>query len=1244
MTRLAVRAYISLALVLLSLTTVGVERARATTAGTVISDTVTMGYQDALSTMYSAISNTVTTTVANLPSLSISTPAGQNVTAKMLVIDTFTLTNTGNAAGNFQVLNSPPFGGTATGTTLSGYVLNGATSSTCSTASLCSLSVLGTQLAGLSATAINGTITIGVAYQALGGSGGQTVQTPLTANISYPVNGGVAAATGAMTATATDTLIVGARLDLQASATQPGIGATITWTIKGNNGGSNVGYDSQAAKNLLNAGAAGVVVLTQVPAFGGTALTLQSTPTCVLAGGAGGTAALYYSTTASNPTGANWSTTYASNAAWVACYVSGGAGGSELPSAPGSGPGSVGTAQLTLTIVTAQPSGNGSDASGAVSLIANGYMDGAAWATGEQGLLGPGIAPGTADSSGVPLNTSATESNLTPSSGTVQGGASNVAGSQGAVAQPRLDVKTTVVQPSSASAIAWTVVANNGGTGNANGSNTCLAGVQPAGGPQGVCIIVKLPTFGGVVTPLAALPTLSTSGLTSTSNQLLYSTSASTPTDSSSWTTVYTTSATWVAAYVWSTLDTYGNGTNTVLPSATGGSSGAGVVTTAQITLNFTTVQPSGAGAYASGVLTVIANGIVDDVSNGLVAPGIPVGTNDPNTAAPLAADIAAVENNVTPSVTTIAPGGASQVVGSQAWSGVAPRMDVQESATAPGATITWTVKANNGGPGAAWSTLAVKTDFLTTNSAIAVIVKQPTFGGSALTLQATLPTCVVTGGFTCTLYYGRTAANAFPPACPTSACTTAPATTWGIASTYAAASTTWIAAVVTSASTTSVSMYASTPAGSAGAGTMTTPQITLTFVTAQPSGATTGSFTAMATALVADSGAKLVGPGVTVGTADSAAVTQVSVAGLYGVPAAVGSLDTPGGASNNASSQVAAANITTGPYETATTILTGSYPAAPNLGAAAANNNNDFTAIAVPCTSAGGAANNGSTCTVDTTGTKATIINSVANAGDALTTVTLTADAPPGWTVQLYNASACSGGGTTWPACTTGTSIAGPSTDGGIVSGPITVASGGTTPYKAVYNATSNLATPFAAADALIIATGAYGGIDTNTTHNDIYPGGVLELTQTVAVTSTNCPAGISPTNLGACPGGVLTYSLGYTNIAPTGSTVTNKGSEPLFAYNALISKAGGVVITVDGTVAGNLWAANTFGLNAAPSDTTAGTTYTYTGPNLFSSGTYPSNTSGHTGFIATVGGVGAGNILLAGQSGTITYNVTVK
>jgi hypothetical protein len=133
-----------------------------------------------------------------------------------------------------------------------------------------------------------------------------------------------------------------------------------------------------------------------------------------------------------------------------------------------------------------------------------------------------------------------------------------------------------------------------------------------------------------------------------------------------------------------------------------------------------------------------------------------------------------------------------------------------------------------------------------------------------------------------------------------------------------------------------------------------------------------------------------------------------------------------------------------------------------------------------------------------------------------------------------------------------------------------------------------------------------------------------------------------MSPSNSGACPGAVLTYSIAYLNVAPAASTGTNVGGELSWMYAALNITAGSLVITADGGAAGNVWDTDSFGLNAAPSDTTSGTTYVYT-PNIaFATGTYPNITAGPTKFVATVGG--ASGVVNAGGSGTITYNVRLQ
>src|SRR6202048_2573941 len=80
--------------------------AAATPAGTSITNTATATYSDGTST-YNSQSNTVTTTVQNAPSLTIAPPSGtpgsQPVSPGGTVTDTYTLTNTGNGSGYFQL-------------------------------------------------------------------------------------------------------------------------------------------------------------------------------------------------------------------------------------------------------------------------------------------------------------------------------------------------------------------------------------------------------------------------------------------------------------------------------------------------------------------------------------------------------------------------------------------------------------------------------------------------------------------------------------------------------------------------------------------------------------------------------------------------------------------------------------------------------------------------------------------------------------------------------------------------------------------------------------------------------------------------------------------------------------------------------------------------------------------------------------------------------------------------------------
>ena len=77
------------------------------------------------------------------------------------------------------------------------------------------------------------------------------------------------------------------------------------------------------------------------------------------------------------------------------------------------------------------------------------------------------------------------------------------------------------------------------------------------------------------------------------------------------------------------------------------------------------------------------------------------------------------------------------------------------------------------------------------------------------------------------------------------------------------------------------------------------------------------------------------------------------------------------------------------------------------------------------------------------------------------------------------------------------------------------------------------------------------------------------------------------------------------------------------------LYSKPGTLVIAEDGAAGTNSWAANSGGLLAAATDTTAGTTFT-------------GNTVSSTSFTATIGG--AAFQLAPGASGQIVFSVQIK
>jgi hypothetical protein len=415
----------------------GLALAAGTTPNTVISNTATATYNDGNGNSYTTNSNTVTTTVQNAPSLSIAPPLAQNVAAGQVVVDLYTLTNTGNAAGTFTIPTGTPATVGSNGT-FAGYVI---ANTTCNAASQCNLASANAALAGLAATAPGASITIGVEYTVSTSPApatGGTVPTTLTAALTQPAVGPVPAATSAnASATVTDNISPQVRLDLQKSTIAPTASTgDINFSITANNGGAFPAVDLQSVKALLGSTNAGVLISDKIPTFGNVPLTIDTAaglaPTATLTGlSAGVTATIYYSTSPSGASG--WSTTYIAGDTFIAVLISGGAGGVELPSKPGgsSGVGAVTSPQVTLSFNTNQPVGTGAANAGSISNIANSLIGGNPGATGIVPIIGPFAGSGEADSANPTAPVAAALTNTTSSIGTTPpGGASNTVTSQ----------------------------------------------------------------------------------------------------------------------------------------------------------------------------------------------------------------------------------------------------------------------------------------------------------------------------------------------------------------------------------------------------------------------------------------------------------------------------------------------------------------------------------------------------------------------------------------------------------------------------------------------------------------------------------------------------------------------------------------------------------------------------------------------------------------------------------------------
>jgi hypothetical protein len=383
--------------------------AAQTAAGTPITNTATATYQDPGGTTYNSQSNTVTTTVQNAPSMTITPPTGtpgtNTVSPGGTITDTYTLTNTSNSSGFFQLtgVQSTDDGVTAGLGTFTQYVVNaGAGNQTFATIAAVNNYLSTGSGGGAFMTAVNGTITIGVTYSANVGASG-TITTKLTPTVTLPgplgTPPGPAGTSPATSASVigqyNDTVTLDARVDVQKVAAVGGsvLSPTVTYTVRFANGGARnlapvfknalPGGNAAAYSGCANSTACGVAFTDKLPSYNATQLTLTAAVPTI----SGATGTIIYSVD-----GTTWTTTQAG-----AVYI-----GVFLPATSITGAGlatfqpnnnatsqntvPVGNTSLTLTFFMNGSTANGSANPNAITNVANStYGD-------QSGFIeGPGI-------------------------------------------------------------------------------------------------------------------------------------------------------------------------------------------------------------------------------------------------------------------------------------------------------------------------------------------------------------------------------------------------------------------------------------------------------------------------------------------------------------------------------------------------------------------------------------------------------------------------------------------------------------------------------------------------------------------------------------------------------------------------------------------------------------------------------------------------------------------------------------
>src|SRR5581483_6874745 len=242
--------------------------------------------------------------------------------------------------------------------------------------------------------AVNGTIQIGVSYNANAGASG-TITTLLTPDVVYPAGSGTTQQTSStVIGQYNDTVISDARIDAQKTAVVGGTVAapTVTYTVRFANGGARnlspvyknalQGGNGATYSGCTNSTACGVVFTDKLPSYNSTQLTLNGTPSV-----SGATGTVIYSTD-----GSTWTTT-ATGAVYVGVFVPAtsitAAGLSTFaPNSNTTSQGNVPAANASLTLTYTI---NGSTASGAANASAITNVVNSIYADQSGFIEGPGI-------------------------------------------------------------------------------------------------------------------------------------------------------------------------------------------------------------------------------------------------------------------------------------------------------------------------------------------------------------------------------------------------------------------------------------------------------------------------------------------------------------------------------------------------------------------------------------------------------------------------------------------------------------------------------------------------------------------------------------------------------------------------------------------------------------------------------------------------------------------------------------